>query len=386
MKKVFLLLLTFAFSLLTFSSPVFAKIISSPTEAVTIAADEVIDDDLFIGAETVTVEGTVNGDLFAAGRAVKVSGTINGDIFAFGMTVDISGKIKEDVRAGAMQVTIFGAEIGDGVAIGAGSAIVDKETKIGGGVVFGASSMDLSGEVGRGVLGGAGSINIDGKVGKDVEITADSVTVSEGVEIGGNFTYTSEKEASIDKAAKIAGETKQRLPKAAEAAKEIKGWRKVFRQISLSVKIFSYFAALLVGFLILYFFQKPSEKISSLILEKPWQVLTTGFVTLVLTPVGALLLLMTGIGFPLAAILMVFYLLDLYLAKIFVGLLFGRSLVEFADLKKFNIYATFALGLFVYFVITALPYVGKFVSLAALLFGLGSLVQVKRQALLGLRK
>ena len=42
----------------------------------TVGANEVIEDDLFIGGSTVRVEGTVTGDLFAAGETVIISGVV----------------------------------------------------------------------------------------------------------------------------------------------------------------------------------------------------------------------------------------------------------------------------------------------------------------------
>ena len=57
---------------------------------VTIGADEVIEDDLYVGAETVTVEGTVRGDLVAAGGTVRMNGTVEGDIISAGQTVSSS--------------------------------------------------------------------------------------------------------------------------------------------------------------------------------------------------------------------------------------------------------------------------------------------------------
>jgi hypothetical protein len=59
---------------------------------VTIGADEVIEDDLYVGAETVTVEGTVRGDLVAAGGTVRMNGTVEGDIISAGQTVSLAAR------------------------------------------------------------------------------------------------------------------------------------------------------------------------------------------------------------------------------------------------------------------------------------------------------
>ncbi|MGH2771932.1 MAG: hypothetical protein ACRDIU_02165, partial [Actinomycetota bacterium] len=40
--------------------------------------DGVVEDDLYIGTDTLRVRGTVNGDVSAAGRRIQVPGTIAG--------------------------------------------------------------------------------------------------------------------------------------------------------------------------------------------------------------------------------------------------------------------------------------------------------------------
>jgi len=45
-------------------------------DKIVIAADEVVDDDLYVTAEEFTLDGTVNGDLIALGRIITVNGTV----------------------------------------------------------------------------------------------------------------------------------------------------------------------------------------------------------------------------------------------------------------------------------------------------------------------
>jgi predicted acyltransferase (DUF342 family) len=54
-------------------------------ENVTIGPDEVVEDDLYVGANIVTVVGTVRGDLVAVGGTVRVDGgTVEGDLISLG--------------------------------------------------------------------------------------------------------------------------------------------------------------------------------------------------------------------------------------------------------------------------------------------------------------
>src|SRR3712207_5635733 len=73
---------------------------------VTIDADEVSEDDLYVGAETVRVEGTVRGDLVAAGGTVRMNGTVEGDISSAGQTGIVNGTVEDDVRIAGQALLI----------------------------------------------------------------------------------------------------------------------------------------------------------------------------------------------------------------------------------------------------------------------------------------
>src|SRR3989344_7508027 len=103
MRKV-TILLSFLLITLIFPLSIAAKIIRN--ELAIVASNEVIDDDLFIGGETVLVEGTVNGDLYVAGGNIIVKGTVNGDILAAGGTIDISGIVRGDIRAAGGNINL----------------------------------------------------------------------------------------------------------------------------------------------------------------------------------------------------------------------------------------------------------------------------------------
>ena len=49
---------------------------------VVIKADEVIEDDVYVGAANFTLEGTIKGDLIVAGTNITINGTVDGDLIA----------------------------------------------------------------------------------------------------------------------------------------------------------------------------------------------------------------------------------------------------------------------------------------------------------------
>lgn len=345
-----------------------------------IAADETVDDDLFIGAETVMIDGTVNGDLYAAGGVVTVNGTINGDVLVAGGVVNISGIIGQDVRAAGGTIAVTNAQIADNVSVFGGNLTLDNQTTVGGTLVVGGGNAVSQAEVGRNVVGGAGALTIDNKVGGDIEVGAGQLTLGSQADVGGKVTYASEEEASIAAGASIAGEVKQILPQAAGALRDFDpgAARGFLRGVNFGVKLWLYLSALLVGIVTLYLFRKESQAVAENILAKPLASLGWGVVVLIVTVPVLALLLMTVIGIPLALILLGLYLLMIYLTKVFVGLLFGQVLFSYFDRKQANLYAVLAVGLAVYYLLTAIPFLGFFVATAAVIFGLGGLFICKK--------
>ncbi|MGE5073790.1 MAG: hypothetical protein ACM3MF_10205, partial [Anaerolineae bacterium] len=56
-------------------------------DKVVIPAGQVINDDLYAGANEVVLDGTVNGDAVAFGKLVTVNGTVNGDLITAAQAV-----------------------------------------------------------------------------------------------------------------------------------------------------------------------------------------------------------------------------------------------------------------------------------------------------------
>ena len=58
-----------------------------------IPGGEVIDDDVFIGADNVVINGQVNGDVFAFGSTVTLNGVVNGSMFVGAQNVRVNGSV-----------------------------------------------------------------------------------------------------------------------------------------------------------------------------------------------------------------------------------------------------------------------------------------------------
>lgn len=383
--KRYIIFFTFFLSLVLFLAPsVRAKVISSEKEVV-VEEEEVIDDDLFVAGESVTIEGIINGDLYAAAGNIKISGTVNGDVIAAGGMLEITGEIKDDVRIAGGNINIQGASIGDSLTVAGGNVNVEEGSTVGGGMLFGAGSININTDVTRGVMGGGGSVKIDGSVGKDVYVGAEQLTLGPNADVAGDLTYSAEKEARLLKTATVSGRVRHILPSQKKVTAEITKpelAETVGKKFKFGLKLWSYLSALVVGGLVLYLFRKPSQQIVSS-LEKNWLAnLGWGFILIIIALPAFIMLMITGIGLPLAVILGLLFVIDLYLSKLVVGMALGRKLESFLPKQKISVYLSFALGLAFYYLLSSLPILGGFVKLMALLLGLGALFSYKKSQLL----
>lgn len=139
-------------------------------DKVTIAAGEVIEDDLYVGATEFTLDGTVNGDVFSGGRMITINGTVSGNVVAAAQTIVINGSVGGDVL-GAGSVLFFGenAKVG-GDVIGAGYSFeLRPGSVIGRDAVLAGAQILLAADVGRNAKMGAGAIEIAGNIAGDVK-------------------------------------------------------------------------------------------------------------------------------------------------------------------------------------------------------------------------
>ena len=206
-------------------------------ENVVIEADEVIKDDLYVGATNFTLEGTVKGDLFVSGETIVINGTVEGDLFAAGQSVVINGTVTDDVRiAGAGLQLGEKASIGGDLLGGAASMEAKKGSVVEGDFLYGGAQALLAGDVTGDAMFGAGALELRGAIGGDVTaevgsaedagappssymwqtgISVPSVapgfTIDEKATIGGDLVYTQSKDIEIPSDA-VSGKVTRKEP------------------------------------------------------------------------------------------------------------------------------------------------------------------------------
>lgn len=404
---------------------------------IVIAANEIVNDDLYLTATTIVVDGTVKGDLFAAGQTVQVNGTVDGSLFAAGQDVIVNGEVKGSVWAAAQSVILNGKSanstriagysltIGEKAVInrdllgGAYSLEMKKGSQVGQDMLYGGYQAIVAGDVSRNLCVGASALEISGHIGGNVKAEVDAngdgkapsprtyspnlpivpvvppgLTVSKEAKIDGNLDYTSRERALLAEGT-VAGSTKQIIPEVGKNVKVDVTPQSAFvtwllsnlrRLIALVI------VALLLAWLAPLWILRPASRLQ----EKPWPSLGWGALTAFLFPVAALLVIIVvimvavllgaltlgnlsgsvlGLGFSaVAGCVVIFGLVVSYLTKIVVSYLAGRWILNrFNPSLSEKPYWPVLVGLPILVILMAVPILGWLVDLAVTLFGLGAL-------------
>lgn len=390
-------------------------------DTVVIGADEVIEDDVYVGATNFTLEGTIKGDLTVAAETIVINGTVEGDLFAAGQSVVINGTIADDVRiAGA------GLQLGEDASIGgdflgaSASLEAKKGSVVGGDFLYGGAQVLLSGDVAGDAMFGVGALELRGSIGGDVTAEVGSAeqagpppstymsqtgipipsvtpgfTIGKNAKIGGSLTYTQTKDIEIPEGA-VVGEITRKEPVAdvnvqytpPTAAQKAATW-------SLNL-LRSIVTLILFGLLLAWIAPKFMKSVMDKLQTTPaaslgWGVVSYAafFFTLLViftamivggVVFGALTLggvsgAIVWLGIlAIFALVVAFGLVTAFLTKIVVAWLGGKWIMgRFNPALADHKFWPLLVGVIIVAILAALPFIGWIFGLAVMFLGLGAL-------------
>jgi len=344
---------------------------------VTVASGEVVDDDLYVAAESIIIDGTINGDLWAAGNTITVNGIVNGSVMAAGRIVNINGDVTHAVRAVGGTINING-DVGGDVIAGCGNVNIASTARIGGDLLFGADIAGIDGPIEGNIKGSGREVTISNRVNGNVELEVESLTILSTANIGGDLNYTSEEEADIQSGAQIAGATIHKLPEVKKDGARVFPFVLFFGALG---KVMSFLMALVAGVVIIFLAPKKLTSIAEAIGSRPGPSAGWGALIVFVAPLAALLVCFTIIGIPVGLIALALYGIALYLAQIPVGLFIGRWIIgRFRVVEsKAIMVGALAVGLAILKLLSLIPYFGIVVGVAVAIFGLGAVVAAERK-------
>jgi cytoskeletal protein CcmA (bactofilin family) len=436
-RKFLSVFLLAALLALTFSTPAYA-FDGRGGDKVVIAAGEVVNDDLYVGAQEFVLDGTVNGDLIVFGQSVTINGKVDGDLMTAAQTVAVNGEVTGSIRmAGSILFMGDKASIG-GDIVGAGYSLEGQQgSQVGQDLIFAGGQILLAGDVARNVQVATGGFDLRGKVGGDVNaevgdadqgnagppptlfmphstIAAPNVrpglTVGSSATVAGNLKYTQSKDVTIP-ADVVSGKVTRTqpvkntaAPREATVEQKITKWGLNFVRTSITL--------ILIGLLLLWLFPFFMRGLSDQLQSKPLPSLGWGavawaafffalLVIITITIIGGLLFGVLTLGqltgavvwlgiLALFGLIVSFVLVTMFVAKVVFGAALGKWIFLRANspLAEHR-YWPMIVGVLLTVVVTALlsfPLIPGFlawlVNLAIVLLGLGALWMWSRERML----
>jgi len=340
-------------------------------DTVTVASGEVVDGDLYVAGSNIIIDGTVNGDIFGVGQTITINGTVNGGVSVAGQTITVNGEIARGARLAGQTVNVSGNINGDLVAAGQ-TVNVTSTAKIGRDLILATATARIDGHINGNIKGGASEVTLSNGVEGDIELEVDKLTIASTANIQGNLVYTSETEAKIQSGAQVGGVTTHKLPPVKE---------KPAAGIGLWGKVIGFLMTLVLGIVIVLLAPRRVKAITESIRTRPWPSLGWGAAILIVTPIAALIVCITVIGLPIGLIALALYTIAIYLTQLFVGLLIGQLIIgAFRRVEtRAALVGALALGLAILTLLKLIPFVGFFIGLATILFGLGAILVSERK-------
>ncbi|MBK5189985.1 MAG: hypothetical protein JJE19_00570 [Methanosarcinales archaeon] len=290
-----------------------------------VSVDSPIDDDVFAAGGTVTINAPVSGVVIAGGNII-INAPVSGDVFAMGGKVVVNSDVKGKI-----------------VAVG--------------------GDVDLSGDAKNAVIAG-GTVNIRPTtvISRDAAISGG--TVSNAGTIAGNLTVRAEEFYNTGSAGSVDFKKNGGL----------QGIQQLMNTFSILMTI----GFLILGIILLTVFPAQFFSVEEEVRNAPVKNTVVGFLLILASAILIAVLAATLIGFPIALIMGMLFILALMLSSLFVSFAIGRKIV---DVLKFetNDVLIFVFGFVILSLLFRIPYAGWFIHIAALSLGFGAIVYAVRE-------
>lgn len=349
-------------------------------DVVVLKQDETINKDFFAAGENVRISGTVNGDLYVAGGTVTIDGTVNGDVLAAGGTIDLSGSVLQDARLVGGTIDVSGT-VGQNLSMVGGTSNLQSRAQLAGNIVTVGGTILVDSAVNGNLMNASQELTISKSVRGDVDSISENLDIMEQATIGGNLSYASAEPANLDESAVSGTVTEMEFPRHdAQSPQTTLPAKKAFEGFFTFMSIVWILANTLIGLLIIYVLPHFTHNVASMIQTKPWHSIGLGLVAAIVSPIVAVLLMVTLVGFPLGLILMFALFVSFYISQFFVMYWFGQLVVGKLN-KQWHDGWIFVVGMVLYTALKWVPIIGWVFHMLAMLAGFGALIFTKKELL-----
>jgi hypothetical protein len=329
---------------------------------------EVIEGNMYFASENLIINGHIKGDLIGLSSNIDINGQVDGDIIALSQNANINASVLGSVRV-LSNILNINSSIDKNLQAIATNIYIHPDNKIGWDALMLAPIMDINGTIERNLQIWSPQVNLKALINRDFYLgklgnEKYSLNIFEGTEIGNNLYYHSLVEANIDDEVIIGGQVD---------IKEIKNQKFDFAAW-LFKTLKNMLAAILLALVLIYFWKKPIKLINQIIIKKPLVSLAWGALIVILSPLVFLIVALTLIGLPIAILGASLWLILIVIAKAIVAIALGRYLFnQHLNKSKTKSLYKLSLGVFILWLIFAIPMIGAFIALLITFIGVGSI-------------
>lgn len=370
MKKIVLIVLAIAVCL--GMTAMFAR-----AEDGTETADDVTVGVLFYGNNNINATLNHEGDVFAAGNSVSLKGKILGNLFVAGMNVSLPKEL--EVRgsvfaAGQMvsnEATVYGQ------VYLAGTTVTDMGD-IYGDIKAVGSSVRLSGKYNYAYLAGE-NVTFGGMANYGLRMGGEANIIEDNAEVNGKIKIDVPKDKTATYPDKLKDKVEINTPKTNKDPDD-----NPLSGANILASVMGMLFAFVVGIAMMYIFPTGFEKIKAFILKRIWFCLLWGFLSMIIVPLGTVLVLLVffpaSIVFAIAGFL--FWIVTFFLGSIVIYYWLGELLSRLISKDKpMHAVLMLLIGVFVaslfFFLVSLVPVVGGvgcFIQFVLGLFGSGAVI------------
>lgn len=345
---------------------------------------DVINDDFYAAGGTLQIESQVNGDLVVAGGKININSVISQDLTLGGGDISVRGEVGDDARIVGGNIKIY-STIKDDLLVGGGNIELMKNSFVGGDFIFGGGNIVINGAINGNVRGRGGNLAINNTVTGNVELYGvENVKFGPAGKVMGSFIYTSPTESSHVNSNTVKGFIDY---KTSSPIFDADGIGLIFAGIIAGFSILWILSLLFIGLFFVWILRFYMTRVSETAYENPLKGFGIGFLILVVTPIVALIFLITGIGAPIAFILMLFWILAIFFGKLMAISMIGLKLVKVKDKSSFlRAYGAFAAGVLIYTILGFIPIIGWVAKFLLVMMGIGAMAIYEKGLFYSLRK
>jgi hypothetical protein len=322
--------------------------------------EEPTTDDVFAAGEAVTVTAPVGGELFAAGSRVSVNDRVVRSVFAGGETVTLEQGAGYNAFVAGQTVTING-DVGHDVFAAGNTVELKPDTHVRGSLYVAGNAVTLAGTIDGDVHVVTGQLSDEGAlIGGSLTGDLSRTSIFRGGSIGGDFRYRADRDADGIDTVKIAGTT-ERTAFASSARSGKSG--------SIGGGILALASVFVLGGLLILTLPGKVSAISERVRRDWGRMFLTGFLTLVVAPVAAIVALMTVIGWPISLVILgAVFLVELTVAHALGTVTLGQLALGRSNADR--PWLALGLGALIVAIISNLPAPVSWIASTVLFFGL----------------